>query len=82
MEESLVAWRPTNMDRYESDQTTDVIEEDAKEYLAKPAAFVANARFSVSRIPSSISVTASSAKNLIKTVAMMHRLGMRLAFLK
>ena len=33
--ESLVAWRPTNMDRYEPGQTTDVIEEDAKEYLVK-----------------------------------------------
>ena len=33
--ESLVAWRPTNMDRYEPGQTTDTIEEDAKEYLVK-----------------------------------------------
>ncbi len=33
--ETLVAWRPTNMDRYEPGQTTDVIEEDAKEYLVK-----------------------------------------------
>ena len=33
--ESLVAWRPTNMDRYQPGQTTDVIEEDAKEYLVK-----------------------------------------------
>ena len=33
--DTLVAWRPTNMDRYEPGQTTDVIEEDAKEYLVK-----------------------------------------------
>ena len=33
--ESLVAWRPTNMDCYQPGQTTDVIEEDAKEYLVK-----------------------------------------------
>ena len=33
--ETLVAWRPTNMDRYEPGQTTDVIEEDAKDYLVK-----------------------------------------------
>ena len=33
--ENLVAWRPTNMDRYEPGQTTDVVEEDAKEYLVK-----------------------------------------------
>ena len=33
--ESLVAWRPTNMDRYQPGQTTDVIEEDAKDYLVK-----------------------------------------------
>ena len=33
--ESLVAWRPTNMDRYQPGQTTDIIEEDAKEYLVK-----------------------------------------------
>ena len=33
--ETLVAWRPTNMDRYEPGETTDVIEEDAKEYLVK-----------------------------------------------
>lgn len=33
--ESLVAWRPTNMDRYEPGQTTDTTEEDAKEYLVK-----------------------------------------------
>ena len=33
--ESLVAWRPSNMDRYQPGQTTDVIEEDAKEYLVK-----------------------------------------------
>ena len=33
--ETLVAWRPTNIDRYEPGQTTDVTEEDAKEYLVK-----------------------------------------------
>lgn len=33
--ETLVAWRPTSIDRYEPGQTTDVIEEDAKEYLVK-----------------------------------------------
>ena len=33
--ESLVAWRPTNMDRYQPGETTDVVEEDAKEYLVK-----------------------------------------------
>ncbi|CAF9932273.1 MAG: hypothetical protein ALECFALPRED_005254 [Alectoria fallacina] len=33
--ETLVAWRPTNMDRYEPGQTTDGMEEDAKEYLVK-----------------------------------------------
>ena len=33
--ESLVAWRPINMDRYQPGQTTDEIEEDAKEYLVK-----------------------------------------------
>ena len=33
--ENLVAWRPTNIDRYEPGHTTDVIEEDAKEYLVK-----------------------------------------------
>ena len=33
--ENLVAWRPSNMDRYEPGQTTDVMEEDAKEYLVK-----------------------------------------------
>lgn len=33
--ETLVAWRPTNIDRYEPGNTTDVMEEDAKEYLVK-----------------------------------------------
>ena len=33
--ESLIAWRPTNMDRYQPGQTTDITEEDAKEYLVK-----------------------------------------------
>ena len=33
--ETLVAWRPTNIDRYEPGQTMDVMEEDAKEYLVK-----------------------------------------------
>ena len=33
--ETLVAWRPTNLDRYEPGQTTDVVEEDSKEYLVK-----------------------------------------------
>ena len=33
--ESLVAWRPTNMDRYQPGETTDMVEEDAKEYLVK-----------------------------------------------
>ena len=33
--ETLVAWRPTNMDRYQPGQSTDVIEEDSKEYLVK-----------------------------------------------
>lgn len=33
--ETLVAWRPTNIDRYEPGQTVDVMEEDAKEYLVK-----------------------------------------------
>ena len=33
--ETLVAWRPTNLDRYEPGQTTDAVEEDSKEYLVK-----------------------------------------------
>ena len=33
--ETLVAWRPANIDRYEPGQTADIIEEDAKEYLLK-----------------------------------------------
>lgn len=33
--ETIVAWRPTNIDRYEPGQTTDITEEDAKEYLVK-----------------------------------------------
>ena len=33
--ETLVAWRPTNIDRYEPGHTVDVMEEDAKEYLVK-----------------------------------------------
>lgn len=33
--ETLVAWRPTSIDRYEPGQTTNDMEEDAKEYLVK-----------------------------------------------
>lgn len=33
--ETLVAWRPTDIDRYEPGHTVDVVEEDAKEYLVK-----------------------------------------------
>ena len=33
--ESLVAWRPSNVNKYVPGQTTDEVEEDAKEYLVK-----------------------------------------------